>query len=156
MANKAGFIIENDGQYLCEIPYGYDIHKQHCLDFPKGHIEDNETPIHAAIRELREETGIHIEIENGTDTYKFGSVPTIIVENSDTGKNTYWWYGFTANDNLILEDLCCESTFSVDNIWDLDDVYIDLPEVSGYVWINKADLEKMLQEDVYKSIQGVL
>ena len=32
--------------------------------FPKGHIEENETEIETAIREVKEETNIDVEIEN--------------------------------------------------------------------------------------------
>ncbi|MDO4810431.1 MAG: NUDIX domain-containing protein [Eubacteriales bacterium] len=33
------------------------------LSFPKGHIEANETPEQAAVREVWEETGIHIALD---------------------------------------------------------------------------------------------
>ena len=33
------------------------------LSFPKGHIEKNETPEQAAVREVLEETGIHIALD---------------------------------------------------------------------------------------------
>lgn len=33
-------------------------------DFPKGHVEDGETEIETAIREVKEETNIDIEINN--------------------------------------------------------------------------------------------
>ena len=49
---SAGFIIFNNGKYLL-LHYiaGH-------WDFPKGHLEGKETPKQAAIRELKEETGI--------------------------------------------------------------------------------------------------
>lgn len=34
------------------------------ISFPKGHVEDNESEIDTAIREVKEETGIDIEIIN--------------------------------------------------------------------------------------------
>jgi diadenosine hexaphosphate hydrolase (ATP-forming) len=42
--------------------------------FPKGHLEDGETPEDAAIREVLEETGLPIEIvaSLGSTRYKFG------------------------------------------------------------------------------------
>ena len=41
--------------------------------FPKGHIEQDETPEQAAIREVREETGIQIAIDGriGVSRYEF-------------------------------------------------------------------------------------
>jgi bis(5'-nucleosidyl)-tetraphosphatase len=51
---SAGFVLFRDGQprlYLL-LDYG------HHWDYPKGHIEDSETPMAAALRELKEETGI--------------------------------------------------------------------------------------------------
>ena len=33
------------------------------LSFPKGHIEENESPEQAAVREVLEETGIHIALD---------------------------------------------------------------------------------------------
>ncbi len=52
---SAGFIIFklNDGEIL----YLLLRHPTH-WSFPKGHIEESETPLKAALRELKEETGI--------------------------------------------------------------------------------------------------
>jgi len=52
--NSAGFILYRAGsprEYLL-LDYG------HHWDYPKGHIEKGETPLDAAVRELKEETGI--------------------------------------------------------------------------------------------------
>ncbi len=41
--------------------------------FPKGHLEEGETAEQAAVREVREETGVQIEIDDrlGTTRYEF-------------------------------------------------------------------------------------
>lgn len=47
------------------------------IGLPKGHVEPGETPMQAALREIREETGIqaeiHREIEPLRDTYRLAS-----------------------------------------------------------------------------------
>lgn len=39
-------------------------------DFPKGHVENNETEVETAIREVKEETNIDIEIPNADYRYE--------------------------------------------------------------------------------------
>ncbi len=49
---SAGVIVYNDGKYLLmHYTAGH-------WEFPKGHIDGNETPKETSIRELKEETGI--------------------------------------------------------------------------------------------------
>ena len=42
--------------------------------FPKGHIDDGETPENTAIREVLEETGLHIKIINLLDVINITSI----------------------------------------------------------------------------------
>ena len=51
---------ENDGIKFLII-------RQHddCWHFPKGHVEEGETEEETAIREIKEETNIDVEIDNG-------------------------------------------------------------------------------------------
>lgn len=52
MERSAGLVLEKEGEYLLlHYAAGH-------WDFPKGHIEEGETPEQAALRELEEETGI--------------------------------------------------------------------------------------------------
>lgn len=39
-------------------------------DFPKGHVENNETEVETAVREVKEETNIDIEIPNADYRYE--------------------------------------------------------------------------------------
>ncbi len=41
------------------------------LDFPKGHMEDKETEIQAALRETREETGVELNINDLDKKYRY-------------------------------------------------------------------------------------
>lgn len=40
-------------------------HNGRCWSFPKGHVEKDETEEETALREIKEETGLDVEIENG-------------------------------------------------------------------------------------------
>ena len=79
---SAGFIIfdRDTGAILATHPTGRPLGKplhgggyEMSYDIPKGHIEEGETPIQAATRELREETGF--AIPEGVEIYEIGKVP---------------------------------------------------------------------------------
>jgi len=55
--NKAGIILVRDRKFL--LVRG---RPKQLWSFPKGRVEDHETKEHAAIRELREETGVVMDI----------------------------------------------------------------------------------------------
>ena len=58
-----GAVVFNDNKVLIiKHKYGH-------ISFPKGHVEGNETEEETAIREVREETGIDIEIINDKKYY---------------------------------------------------------------------------------------
>jgi len=59
-ARCSGGIIFNDGKYLL-VKHGNGNH----WDFPKGHMEKNESEETAALREIYEETGLKVEIIEG-------------------------------------------------------------------------------------------
>lgn len=56
MERSAGILFLNNGSVLM----GHATETPH-WDIPKGHIEKGEEPIHAAIRECFEETGVLVE-----------------------------------------------------------------------------------------------
>ena len=56
MERSAGILFLNNGSVLM----GHATETPH-WDIPKGHIEKGEEPIHAAIRECSEETGVLVE-----------------------------------------------------------------------------------------------
>lgn len=56
---KAGGIITNRDKSKIVIIYRANSND---WSFPKGHIEKGETPLNACIREIREETGLNVEL----------------------------------------------------------------------------------------------
>lgn len=51
-----------DGQLLVIVPRRRAADGSRVLGLPKGHIDPGETPLEAAIREVREETGVQAEL----------------------------------------------------------------------------------------------
>lgn len=72
--------------------------------FPKGHLEQGESSEDAAIREVREETGLEIEIagELGSTRYTFG-------RHREQHKRVDWFLGRSVGGVLELEPLFAES-----------------------------------------------
>ena len=98
---SAGFIIFQKGSnklLVCH-PNGHPCTERHSWDIPKGHIEDGEEPLEAALRELREETGLeHVE-----DIFEIGRVPY----RSDKALHL-----FSAYAEFDIGDLHCDSKFT--------------------------------------------
>jgi 8-oxo-dGTP pyrophosphatase MutT (NUDIX family) len=72
--------------------------------FPKGHLELGEGPEDAAVREVREETGLEIEIlgDLGSTRYAFG-------RRGEQHKRVDWFLARSVGGNLRLETLFRES-----------------------------------------------
>lgn len=99
-AVSAGFIIFQKGsnKLLVSHPNGHPCAERHSWDIPKGHIEEGEEPLDAALRELFEETGLeHVE-----DTHEIGRVPY----RSDKALHL-----FSAYADFDIGDLHCDSKF---------------------------------------------
>lgn len=73
--------------------------KQHdnCWGFPKGHVEEGETEEQTAIREIKEETNIDVEIDN-----KFRKVITYSPK-ENTIKDVVFFIGQAISDNLVID-----------------------------------------------------
>jgi len=58
---SAGGVVVNDGQVLVIVPTRRAADGSQVLALPKGHLDDGETIVQAATREVREETGMAVE-----------------------------------------------------------------------------------------------
>ncbi|MSP13448.1 MAG: NUDIX hydrolase [Chloroflexi bacterium] len=69
----AGALIEEAGKLLLlqrtQSPFA------HCWNIPAGYVEIDESPVEAVVREVFEETGLHVEVDGLTDVYFFDDDP---------------------------------------------------------------------------------
>ena len=77
-------------------------HNKGHWSFPKGHIEEGETEVETALREVKEETNLDIEIDS---KYKWTST---YMPEDDVIKDVIYFLGFPKNNNIILQtsELC--------------------------------------------------
>lgn len=69
------------------------------IGFPKGHMEKNETEIQTAIRELKEETNLEVDIIDGYRNQLEYEMKGI----KDTIKQSLYFLGKAKNDNIICQ-----------------------------------------------------
>ena len=98
---SCGFILFQKGtdRLLVCHPNGKPDQGYHCFDIPKGHIEEGEDPFEAAMRELREETGI-TKVEDVRD---LGHCPY---------QKTKALHLFSAYADFNIDELHCDSMFT--------------------------------------------
>ncbi len=58
---SAGGVVVRDGRVLVIVPTRRAADGSHVLGLPKGHLDEGETLVQAATREVREETGVEAE-----------------------------------------------------------------------------------------------
>lgn len=73
----ATVIVEKDGKYLMVKQLRYGLMKE-CIEFPCGQVEDGEDPRVAARRELKEETGYVVSIDDVKDLGTFDANPAFM------------------------------------------------------------------------------
>ncbi|GAB4244684.1 MAG: NUDIX domain-containing protein [Ekhidna sp.] len=76
----AGGVVQKEGLYLM-------IYRRKVWDFPKGKLDKGETILECAVREVEEETGVKVEIENEIDAVWH----TYISRKKYILKKTYWY-----------------------------------------------------------------
>ena len=95
---SCGFIaykeISGEIQYLIIKAHNGDV------GFPKGHMEAGESEIQTAIRELREETGVTVEIVSGFRRQIEYPLPRV----ADAIKQTVYFLGRCTSDKLIPQE----------------------------------------------------
>jgi 8-oxo-dGTP pyrophosphatase MutT (NUDIX family) len=115
---SAGGVVVHDGQVVVIVPTRRAADGSKVLALPKGHVDSGETPIDAAAREVREETGL---------------VAEPIVE---LGESRYWY----RRDGRTIGKTVCFFLFDLveGDIEDHDD------EVEEVRWIGLKDAETEL------------
>lgn len=100
--------------------------KQHdnCWSFPKGHVEEGETEEETAIREIKEETNIDVEIDN--------SFREVITYSPKEG---------------VIKDVVLFVAKPI-----TEEVILDPKEVIDYKWINVKELENVFNYEEVKYI----
>ena len=129
---SCGFIVvnkKNPKQILACHPNGRKANVFGNYDIPKGHLENSETTLEAAIRELKEETGYEITDEKIYDCGLFQYLKN---------KDLYVYLMFVDCD---IHELHCDSKFEVRGKM--------VPEIIGYKWATDYRL-------FYKSLQPII
>lgn len=123
MELSAGFILIDKGTHkvLGGHPTGRPYTYNYAYDIPKGHIEDGETPLDAAKRELKEETGIVLSDKQAI--HEIGHV-------SYNSKKSL--HLFSTEIDIDLSKLHCDSTF-VDSFGNVK------PEVDHFILTDRCD-----------------
>lgn len=90
---SCGVVIYNDKKEVLLLKHRSGNH----YDFCKGHIEENETELECALREVEEETGLSVSIDPGFKVY------THYVINHQSHKTVCWFTGEKQNDLIIQQ-----------------------------------------------------
>jgi 8-oxo-dGTP pyrophosphatase MutT (NUDIX family) len=131
---RAGIVI-TDGRYLLVEQPTNMIQKGWKLDLPKGHIQEGETPVQGAIREVFEETNIKFA------PWKL----TYPIQTTCDGDPLFLFYAKL--DQLIpVSLLSCASTF-------VDEDGIRKPEVEAYYWLNPRTQIHLMQDRLIPGIK---
>ena len=95
---SCGFVvykqIGNENYYLVIKSLNGDV------GFPKGHMEDGENELQTAVRELKEETNVEVNVIEG---FKY-QIEYKMPEISDTIKQVIYFLGICVKDDIICQE----------------------------------------------------
>lgn len=135
---SCGFLIESNGLYLighATQPRSYVFNPDDELwTIPKGIVNKNETDIDAAVREVREETGINIP-----DYYDISDIPVYMT--IATHYKTIKVFHLLDSDSKLSNIECkCNSIIQNKNMPQMN----GLPEIDMFMWANKQQAQKLV------------
>lgn len=107
--------------------------------FPKGHVENNETEVETAIREIKEETNLDVEIDTN-----FRSVITYLVESKNVMKDSVYFVATPTTYNLKnqegeISECGWYNYDEVMNKLEFDNIKEVFVKVNNYIFKNKQN-----------------
>lgn len=120
-------------------------HPPEVWSIPKGQMEENESEVKAAIRELKEETGIDLMKVSGT---------SVLIGDSKYhhGKKQLFAFAYFLN-QMYTDKLRCSSMV------DMGDPNAPFPELDDFKWVKYDEAMKKLhytQQELLKKLEGRL
>ena len=142
---SAGFIIRSAGKYLiCHATQTTKFEMDHIhWTISKGMVEENETSLNAAIRELKEETGIDLREDVQIDGLE-ALIPHKILPLMRKTIHAY----FIDDPQGILREKKLECTSMIDNE---NHRLFGYPEMDAYLWTDRGTAQSMVF-DSHKSL----
>jgi len=131
---SSGLIITNGVYFL-----GCKITGQNIYDIPKGKIDENETPIEACIREVREETGLIVD--------EFDLIPLGLYKYTPK-KDLYLHYLFMSK-LPDIDNLTCLTTFTHPKLG------IEILEINGYKHIKLNEINLYMGKSMNITLKNV-
>jgi 8-oxo-dGTP pyrophosphatase MutT (NUDIX family) len=118
---SCGIIIDTENGLLAMLPYGRLKDAFHNYDLAKGHIEEGETPMECALRELQEESGIVLSDEQKQSLVDLG------VHKYIAKKDLHLFY--------LSTEIAKDFQFKCSTNFALSDGR-ERPEMVGYRWVH--------------------